>query len=93
DHSQRLWRSIAIRPRPASKQKHYVFDDIFGTCPSITRVKQLAVRAASMEMPLLLSGESGTGKELFAQAIHSASRRSDQPFIAVNCSAIPEDLV
>ncbi|GED69186.1 sigma-54-dependent Fis family transcriptional regulator [Brevibacillus reuszeri] len=93
DHSQKLWRSIAIRPRPVSKQKNYVFDDIFGTCPTITRVKQLAVRAASMEMPLLLSGESGTGKELFAQSIHSASARSDQPFIAVNCSAIPEDLV
>ncbi|WP_103106536.1 sigma-54-dependent Fis family transcriptional regulator [Brevibacillus reuszeri] len=93
DHSQRLWRSITIRPRSTAKQKHYVFDDIFGTCPTITRVKQLAIRAASMETPLLLSGESGTGKELFAQAIHSASPRSDQPFIAVNCSAIPEDLV
>ncbi|MGG1663785.1 sigma-54-dependent Fis family transcriptional regulator [Brevibacillus sp. NRS-1366] len=93
DHSQKQWRSVAIRPRPTSKQKHYVFDDIFGTCPSITSMKNLAVRAASLEMPLLLSGESGTGKELFAQAIHFASARSHQPFIAVNCSAIPEDLV
>lgn len=93
DDSQKLWRSVAIRPRPSPKQKHYVFDDIFGTCPSITGMKNLAVRAASLEMPLLLCGESGTGKELFAQAIHSASARHYQPFIAVNCSAIPEDLV
>lgn len=93
DDTQKLWRSVAIRPQHLPKQKHYVFDDIFGTCPSITSMKNLAVRAASLEMPLLLSGESGTGKELFAQAIHSASARRYQPFIAVNCSAIPEDLV
>jgi len=93
DDSQKLWRSVAIRPHHSPKQKHYVFDDIFGTCPSITSMKNLAVRAASLEMPLLLYGESGTGKELFAQAIHSASARRYQPFIAVNCSAIPEDLV
>ncbi|MEB3103909.1 sigma 54-interacting transcriptional regulator [Ferviditalea candida] len=46
-----------------------------------------------MEMPILLLGESGTGMELFAQSIHSSSSRSRHPFIAVNCSAIPESLV
>ncbi len=58
-----------------------------------TEKKELAYKAALTDFPVLLLGESGTGKELFAQSIHSASLRSNQPFIAVNCSAIPDSLV
>ncbi len=56
---------------------------------------QLAVllRAASSELPILIQGESGTGKELIARAVHKSSPRSPFPFVAVNCAAVPENLV
>lgn len=56
-------------------------------------LKERLVRIAGRSSTVLLTGESGTGKELFAHAIHSASRRSDGPFVRVNCAAIPENLL
>ncbi|WP_025027134.1 sigma-54-dependent Fis family transcriptional regulator [Caldalkalibacillus mannanilyticus] len=94
DHTSKLWRSIAIhQPVKKKENKSYQFEDIFATCPSILKVKGIAKKAALTDFPLLLLGESGTGKELFAQAIHQQSLRQGQPFIAVNCSAIPDSLV
>ena len=55
----------------------------------VARAKRLAAR----EVPVLIQGESGTGKELFARAIHQSSARTGKPFLAVNCGAIPDDLV
>jgi DNA-binding NtrC family response regulator len=60
------------------------------------RLKQLLValhRAAATDMTVLLEGESGTGKELFARALHAVSPRADGPFVAINCAAIPENLL
>jgi transcriptional regulator with PAS, ATPase and Fis domain len=54
---------------------------------------QLAKKTAKNDCPVLIQGESGTGKELFAHAIHSSSARSQAPFVAVNCAALPKDLV
>lgn len=71
----------------------YTFDDILGSHPDFGRSITLARKAAESNSTVLILGESGTGKELFAHAIHSASRRSDQPFIKVNCAAIPETLL
>lgn len=72
----------------------YAFDDIIGQSESIEEIKDLAQRAAlHSSITVLINGESGTGKELFAQAIHGASSRSRQPFIRVNCAAIPEHLL
>lgn len=71
----------------------YTFDDILGISPSILESKQRARLVADSEVTVLLSGESGTGKELFAQSIHNASSRRDNPFIFINCGAIPRDLV
>jgi two-component system NtrC family response regulator len=55
--------------------------------------RQLAIKVAATDAPVLLTGETGTGKEVFAQAIHHSSRRNQQPFIAINCSALSKDLL
>lgn len=80
--------------KPASElSSRYLFSDILCEDPRLHELIAVAKRAASLPISLLIHGESGTGKELFAQAIHGASNRSDKPFIAINCSAIPESLL
>lgn len=69
------------------------FSVIVGSSPAILRAKELARRVAHSDSTVLLQGESGTGKELFAKAIHQASQRSTQPFVSINCAAIPEHLL
>ncbi|MGB4503770.1 MAG: sigma-54-dependent Fis family transcriptional regulator [Syntrophaceticus sp.] len=69
------------------------FEDILGNSPHIQETVHIASRAAESDSSVLLSGESGTGKEVFAQAIHNKSPRRDGPFVAVNCGAIPRDLI
>lgn len=71
----------------------YHFSDIICNDPLMNEAISLAKRAAQFDISLLITGESGTGKELFAQSIHGASLRRDKPFIAINCSAIPESLL
>ncbi|MGC5327146.1 sigma-54-dependent Fis family transcriptional regulator [Brevibacillus sp. SYSU BS000544] len=71
----------------------YDFSDILSADPQLDEVTSIAKRVAPLDMSILISGESGTGKELFAQSIHAASLRSDKPFIAINCSAIPDSLL
>ncbi len=68
-------------------------DDIIGSSPVIARVKQIIGGLSGSDAAVLLRGESGTGKELVARAIHKTSRRADGPFIALNCAAIPENLL
>lgn len=65
---------------------------LVGRAPSFQRLLELVSRVAKSEAVVLLEGESGTGKELVAKAIHQASRRANGPFIAVDCSGIPETL-
>lgn len=69
------------------------FDDIVHRSKQMRRVLDMARRVALHRVPVLIEGESGTGKELLARAIHKANTRMDQPFIAVNCGAIPAELV
>ena len=69
------------------------FADIHYRSPIMAHLVEKAQRVALRNVPVLLEGESGTGKELFARAIHQHSPRRDEPFIAVNCGAIPESLV
>ena len=71
----------------------YRWQDIIGEGPAITRAVTRGKAAARCHAPVFLVGESGTGKELFAQAIHNDSARHRGPFIAINCSAMPETLV
>lgn len=71
----------------------YTFEDIIGKNQKLVDAKSLAMRVAKAAVPVLILGESGTGKELFAQSIHNASLRKDGPFVAINCGAIPSELV
>ena len=71
----------------------YSCRNIVGSSQVMTELRRLAQRAAKVNSPVLLVGDSGTGKELFAHAIHRASDRHRKPFICLNCSAIPKDLL
>lgn len=69
------------------------FADIIGRCRPMKKAVAISQRLAPRRVSVLLLGESGTGKEVFARAIHRASPRNDKPFIAINCGAIPPELV
>jgi PAS domain S-box-containing protein len=69
------------------------FDDILGESESMGRLKEDARQIAGSGSTVLIQGESGTGKELLARAIHNYGEYSDKPFIAVNCAAIPDNLL
>ncbi|MDT8901661.1 sigma-54-dependent Fis family transcriptional regulator [Anaeroselena agilis] len=71
----------------------FSFEDIVGNSPAMKECVRLAKIAANSAATVLIQGESGTGKELIAQAIHNASLRSEGPFIAINCGALPRNLV
>ncbi|AGK95452.1 sigma-54-dependent Fis family transcriptional regulator [Clostridium pasteurianum] len=70
-----------------------VFDNILGTSSKIMTIKKKILKIAKSTSTVLITGESGSGKEMFARAIHKASDRKDEVFIAVNCGAIPENLL
>ncbi|MDX2187605.1 MAG: PEP-CTERM-box response regulator transcription factor [Opitutaceae bacterium] len=69
------------------------FEGMLGSSPAMTKAFETIRKVAPSDAPVLVLGESGTGKEMAARAIHQRSNRSDGPFIAINCSAIPENLL
>jgi transcriptional regulator of acetoin/glycerol metabolism len=71
----------------------FTFDDIIGSSPEIIEAVRIGMLAALNDHNVLLQGESGTGKEVFAQAIHNRSNRCNGPFVALNCAAIPRELL
>jgi len=77
----------------AGTQARFTFEDIIGVSPAIQETKKLAMVSALGTSTVLLLGETGTGKELFAQAIHNHSERRGHPFLAINCGAIPRELL
>ncbi|MFN4297112.1 MAG: sigma-54-dependent transcriptional regulator [Brevundimonas sp.] len=69
------------------------FDDLVGDSAPMRMVKALGARAAKSNIPVLITGESGVGKEVIARALHGASDRAGKPFVAVNCGALPANLI
>jgi two-component system, NtrC family, response regulator AtoC len=75
------------------RARHDGLDELVGGSPAMRRVYALVAQVARTPATVLLTGESGTGKELIARAIHRQGPRRDHPFVAVNCSALPPDLL
>ncbi|MFC4777375.1 sigma-54 interaction domain-containing protein [Paenibacillus sp. GCM10023252] len=71
----------------------YTFNDIIGDSPALTKTKDIARKLSRNDLTVLIEGESGTGKELFASAMHNESLRGSQTFLAINFSALSEDLI
>jgi DNA-binding NtrC family response regulator len=76
-----------------SREGRLTFADIITRSETMTAVLRTAQKAAASTIPVLIEGESGVGKELFARAIHGSGERKARPFVAVNCGAIPDNLV
>jgi two-component system NtrC family response regulator len=74
-------------------QRHDVFENMLGTSPQMQAAFAFIRKVAGTDAPVLLLGESGTGKEMAAAAIHRRSARKNGPFVAINCNAIPENLL
>ncbi|MEN0052056.1 MAG: sigma-54 dependent transcriptional regulator [Mucilaginibacter sp.] len=94
----RALEKVKLEKRVAQLEKEAIeryagFDSIIGNSLAISQAKTLARQAAATDAPILLLGETGTGKEIFAQAIHSASKRKTQTFLGLNCSAFSKELL
>jgi DNA-binding NtrC family response regulator len=76
-----------------SREGRLTFSDIITRSETMAAVLRTAQKAAASSIPVLIEGESGVGKELFARAIHGSGERKSKPFVAVNCGAIPDNLV
>ncbi|WP_136679621.1 sigma-54-dependent Fis family transcriptional regulator [Neptunomonas sp. XY-337] len=79
-------------PAPSTLQALQL-DDLAGQDPRLKKGVRMGSRALSHELPVLIQGETGTGKEVMAKSLHLDSRRSQGPFVAVNCAALPESLI
>ncbi len=101
DNLQRAMEE-AINIAESTKHEHtgssgfiarYTLADILGESPSMQELRQKAALFAQSDAALLIQGETGTGKELMAHAVHCASKRKHRPFVAINCAALPENLL
>jgi len=90
DYFPLLERATRLEQRLLSQER---FGELVGTSPKMEAVYRLIEGVADTRSTVLVLGESGTGKELVARAIHQRSPRADKPFVAVNCAAIPKELV
>jgi len=85
--------SSEVRRLSKVEENRLSFEELVSVASSTREAIAMARRAARSEIPILIQGESGTGKEIFARAIHGSSERAGAPFVAVNCGALPAQLV
>src|SRR5699024_868537 len=78
---------------PSTANKQDTLQGVVGESTTMKKVIQKIPVVADKNIPVLITGESGTGKEVFSHNIHTNSRRKNSPFIAINCGAIPENLI
>ena len=90
---RQLEQNLSRKLRERGLTAHYSFSDVLSQSPRMLQCIDLARRIAGTDFTVLIMGESGTGKELLAQSIQNESARSKQPFVAVNCAAVPENLL
>jgi DNA-binding NtrC family response regulator len=90
-----LLQLVPLAPPPATgdRQPGDVFDRFVGSSAAFKAVSNMVRKVARADATVLFLGESGVGKERFARALHAMSRRADKPFVAINCAAIPQELV
>lgn len=69
------------------------FSDILGSCAALEQAKRIARRYARADSAVLIMGETGVGKEMFTQGIHNHSKRQNEPFVAINCAALPQNIL
>lgn len=93
DLQEKLVSQDARHPSKSAFTTHYTFDDIICVSDKMQDLINQCRQVAKADSAVMIYGETGTGKELFAQSIHHASRRADGPFLAVNCAALPENLL
>lgn len=93
----RAFEKVVLRKRVRDLEKRvgkkYTFDSIIGNSPAIIKAIELAKKVSTTDATVLLTGETGTGKEVFAEAIHLASNRSNNSFVALNCSSFSKDIL
>lgn len=82
-----------VKDDPLDGRGYATFNSMIGRSKAMRQVFDMTLRIAASDSTVLITGESGTGKELIARTIHDRSRRAEQPFVAVNCGAIPDDLL
>lgn len=90
---RQLEQNLSRKLQERGLQARYCFDDLLTCAPQMRQCVALARKIAASDLTVLITGESGTGKELLAQSIHNASSRGKQPFVAINCAAIPQSLL
>jgi transcriptional regulator with PAS, ATPase and Fis domain len=91
--SQWIEHEVALFQEWLASDSRYQFAGMIGSTPEMQHVFELMSRIAQADITVLIQGESGTGKELVARGIHQLSSRADNPFVVVNCGAIPENLL
>ena len=86
-------RKLRVENKNLKKMSRFTREDIIGTSAQIKNIREIVKQSAGSDARILITGENGSGKEVIARAIHMFSARADNPFIEINCAAIPENLI
>ncbi|SKC36930.1 sigma-54 interaction domain-containing protein [Maledivibacter halophilus] len=90
---KKLEQNLSKQLREKGQIAKYTFDNIIGDSDAMINIIEMSRKIAKSDLTVLITGESGTGKEVIAQAVHNASKRHNQPFVAINCAAVPDSLL